>query len=189
VKRCNRCGETKPLDGFYRNPAGRDGRRPECKACTSARRKLWYQQNRDREIDRVRHAQRANPGEYLAKQAQYRATHVREHRSGHLKRKFGLTVEAFNALADLQQGGCGICGDPPLERQHLHVDHDPATMLIRGLLCVRCNNGLGQFKESGELLRWAADYVEAGGFLWSGAAALEWRARARAMELRSLRPA
>lgn len=40
-----------------------------------------------------------------------------------------------------------------------HVDHDHKTGLVRGMLCVDCNVGLGRFKDNAEALRRAADYV------------------------------
>ncbi len=42
----------------------------------------------------------------------------------------------------------------------LHVDHDHATGVIRGLLCFRCNNALGDFREEYELFRRAAEYLD-----------------------------
>ncbi len=33
LKQCSKCGETKPLDQFYRNAGSPDGYRPDCKAC------------------------------------------------------------------------------------------------------------------------------------------------------------
>jgi hypothetical protein len=50
----------KPFEEFHRDSAARDGRRPECKACTAARRKAWYAANRQREIARVKEWQQAN---------------------------------------------------------------------------------------------------------------------------------
>lgn len=54
---------------------------------------------------------------------------------------------------------CAICREKPGDLP-LHVDHDHATGAIRGLLCVRCNNALGLFKESHDLFAAAADYLE-----------------------------
>lgn len=79
--------------------------------------------------------------------------------------KYGVSPEEFRASVIAQGGQCAICGaepDPgargPASR--LHVDHDHATGANRGLLCVRCNPGLGYFKDDPALLRAAADYIE-----------------------------
>ena len=46
-----------------------------------------------------------------------------------------------------QRGRCAICStglSVTTRPRYVHVDHDPATDLIRGLLCQRCNICLGQ---------------------------------------------
>jgi hypothetical protein len=60
-------------------------------------------------------------------------------------RRFGLTPPDYARLLLAQDGVCGICKRPP-KNLPLHVDHDHQTMEIRGLLCHRCNRGLGFFK-------------------------------------------
>ena len=42
---------------------------------------------------------------------------------------------------------------------NLVVDHDHKTNKIRGMLCNRCNQGLGQFKDDPELLEYARIYL------------------------------
>ncbi len=49
---------------------------------------------------------------------------------------------------------------PPPEVGSLHVDHDHETGAVRGLLCVRCNNGLGRLDESVETLLAAIAYLD-----------------------------
>jgi hypothetical protein len=53
---------------------------------------------------------------------------------------------------------CVICGEPKDER--FAVDHDHSTGHVRGGLCMRCNMGLGHFRDNPELLRFAALYLE-----------------------------
>jgi hypothetical protein len=183
MKTCKKCGASKPLEEFYPNPGGKDGRRPECKACNSAQRKLWYKANRDREIERVRAWQQANREHYLRKQAEYRSATNRDHRSGHLKRKFGLTLDEYEQLLRSQGGRCAVCGAKP-GRASLHVDHDHGTGKIRGLLCFRCNGGLGQFQEKPARLVRAADYLTGDAIPPSEERSLVRRARKRARELR-----
>ncbi len=43
TKKCSKCGMELPLHDFSRFTRSRDGRRPECKACQSAAKRLYYQ--------------------------------------------------------------------------------------------------------------------------------------------------
>jgi hypothetical protein len=79
----------------------------------------------------------------------------------HLRNKFSLTVEEYDAILEAQDGVCALCECPPTRGISLHVDHDHGTGAIRGLLCVRCNNALGLFRENPDLLKRAARYVTA----------------------------
>lgn len=74
-------------------------------------------------------------------------------------RKYGVTVNQYNKMLEGQQGVCRICNDPP-SRRHLCVDHCHETGKIRGLLCVPCNAGLGNFKDNPDLLEEAKRYLE-----------------------------
>ena len=55
-------------------------------------------------------------------------------------RKYGLSMEDYEKMNDVQQGACAICGCKPTRR--LSVDHDHKTGKVRGLLCVRCNTSV-----------------------------------------------
>ena len=70
-----------------------------------------------------------------------------------------MTLEEYEAMLAEQEGGCAICGRPPTDEIALHVDHDHASGRVRGLLCFRCNNALGDFEESPVLLDAASEYV------------------------------
>jgi hypothetical protein len=159
VRRCKHCGEIKPSGDFYAEKSGRKGKRPECKACTAARRKEWYRHNRQREIARVRIWQRANPERLKASRDRNRERRNRKMREIHLRNKFGLTPDQYGVILADQGGACALCKKPPTLGISLHVDHDHRTGEIRGLLCMRCNNALGLFRENSDLLRRAARYV------------------------------
>lgn len=66
-------------------------------------------------------------------------------------------VEGFAALLTAQGGACALCR--AITDYRLLVDHCHATGVVRGLLCRRCNAGLGFFLDSPEVLRAAAAYV------------------------------
>jgi hypothetical protein len=162
VKRCKSCGVEKPFDAFYRNATGRDGRRPECKTCTSNARKSWYRANRARVIAHASAWQRANAERYSQRQREYREAGRRDYRAEHLRWAFGITQADYVDMLDAQRGGCAICGARPVDGGHLHVDHDHSTGRIRGLLCFRCNNALGLLKDDRSRLQRAAEYVDPG---------------------------
>ncbi len=81
-------------------------------------------------------------------------------RAEHLKRTYGLTLEAWDQLFERQGRACALCErrDPGSERGW-HVDHDHVTDRIRGILCIRCNSALGALGDNAKGLAKALRYV------------------------------
>ena len=73
-------------------------------------------------------------------------------------KKYGLEPHEYLVLLAQQNGACAICGEPHGGRD-LDVDHDHSTGNVRGLLCSRCNKGLGMFKDSLQSLAAAINYL------------------------------
>jgi hypothetical protein len=89
----------------------------------------------------------ANPEKHRKYHQKYRAdpvlTKIRRHRER------GIVDPERQSELELQQDGtCAICR----RKMPLVLDHDHQTGLVRGLLCQPCNLGLGQLKDSPELL-------------------------------------
>jgi hypothetical protein len=182
MKVCTKCGETKPLSEFYKASTTRDGLRGDCKTCFKRRAANWYQENRDHVIARVKKWQAENP-DRVAATRQRRIRDPRRDRDQHLRRTFGLSLDDYEVLLEAQVGACAICRRKPLAGTSLHVDHDHNTGHVRGLLCFRCNGGLGQFDESIESLAVALDYAGSEGFVPSGAPELIELTQERALAL------
>jgi Recombination endonuclease VII len=74
-------------------------------------------------------------------------------RREHLRNKFGITPEQYEAKLAEQGGGCAICGSPP-KKIALHVDHDHSCCpgkytcgkCLRGILCWPCNVFIGKLE-------------------------------------------
>ncbi len=93
-------------------------------------------------------------------QKEYYAKDKRRARVAVARSTYGLTEEQLIALEDSHQGLCGICNRPCPANNNLSIDHCHETGKVRGLLCRRCNSGLGMFDDSPEFLRLAALYLE-----------------------------
>lgn len=135
MKRCARCGETKPESEFPVDPRRPSRRYAYCLLCKR---------------DYMREYRRANPAAQKIKQ-----------RHDNL-RKYGITQADYETMLVAQDGRCAICGSrDPGTRQHdrMVVDHDHATGLLRGLLCVACNRGLGNFGDDVHRLSSAIRYL------------------------------
>lgn len=73
--------------------------------------------------------------------------------------RYGLTPEDLNGLLESQNHECALCGKP-IAVGGFEVDHSHDTGNVRGLLCSRCNRGLGTFGDDESLLHQAIKYLE-----------------------------
>jgi hypothetical protein len=80
-------------------------------------------------------------------------------RENHLMRTWGVASAEYVAWLDAQNGVWSICQQPPDHPLAFAVDHDHGSMEIRGLLCKRCNSGLGMFSDNLDLLSRAVSYL------------------------------
>lgn len=76
-----------------------------------------------------------------------------------LKTLYGITPAQFDQMREDQNNTCAICSSPFESRKQVHVDHNHATGRVRGLLCTRCNMGIGYFKENTDALLAAVEYL------------------------------
>ena len=79
-------------------------------------------------------------------------------RSHKLLQLYGITFEDYQDMVSSQHGDCAICGLPTEE---LHVDHDHESGKVRGLLCKKCNMGIGLLGDSLNVLKKPIQYLEA----------------------------
>lgn len=80
MKACNKCGETKPLEGYSRNKNGRDGRLGQCKTCVAVIKAEYYSRPEVKERTAKSRAEHyaANRDRFNARSREYYAEN-REH--------------------------------------------------------------------------------------------------------------
>lgn len=143
MKLCTKCFTEKPFTDFGPHPLGKYGLRPSCKSCIRAYNSLV-------------HAKRGGKPRQAAKFDKSNGI-----KGYTLHRLYGLTLPEYEKILESQGGKCKICGlNKEGEFKSLSVDHCHKTGRIRGILCTRCNTGLGNFKDDIELLKKAIEYLK-----------------------------
>lgn len=135
LRTCRACGKTKLLTDFPFRSRARNHRDPNCKPCRNARNAAANQRRWVRDPESVRRGARAT----------------------HLRNKYGLTLEAYEARVAAQDGRCAACGSLT---EQLLVDHDHVTGMVRDLLCNGCNCSLGHAGDSIERLTLLLAYLQ-----------------------------
>ena len=77
------------------------------------------------------------------------------------KYKYGLSEEAYLGLFIKQDNKCAIC-KKELEGIKACVDHNHNNNEVRGILCDKCNRGLGFFEDNIISLKCAIKYLNKG---------------------------
>ena len=82
--------------------------------------------------------------------------------------RFKMSPASYYEMLEKQNSLCAICKQPEtqLKKKYnkvkmLSIDHCHSTGKIRGLLCHKCNTGLGSFQDSETILSSAINYLKA----------------------------
>jgi len=103
-------------------------------------REKWYPENREKHKSRVKKYKERNYAKIKSK-------------------IYNISEEELKVAIEKQNGKCAICG----LKIKLSVDHCHETGKLRGLLCTRCNTGIGMFLNSTKLLKSAIKYIKNAG--------------------------
>lgn len=130
MKICTKCKISKSIDNFHTRPDRPTGRQSECKECCNIRKK------------------------------QYRLDNKEKVRAYNKRRNPGWDIERYNEYLEKQDNQCAICKTTDPGLSDWSCDHCHNTDKPRGLLCVRCNAGLGYFRDNPEYLQSAIAYLK-----------------------------
>lgn len=130
MKECTKCKVLKSLEN-YNKYVHKNCLKAVCKECETKRTQVWTENNKNRA--------------------------ERSRRNSYFKRKYGISLDEYEDMAKSQDGKCLICNE--VNKRNLAVDHCHKSGKVRGLLCLNCNTGLGQFKDDPELLEKAISYL------------------------------
>lgn len=86
----------------------------------------------------------------------HRLANPEQHKIALRKQRYGLTNEAYSEMLAEQENKCAIC---TTFMEAPHVDHCHTTKEVRGLLCDKCNRGIGFLKDDTDILKSAIKYL------------------------------
>lgn len=130
-KQCTKCKEVKDLDSFGNRSASKDGKRYQCKQCDSKRHKERY-----------------------ANDIEYRERIMERTRKRDIEKQFNISVEEYNEY--MTDAECSICES----KERLVLDHCHNSGKIRGVLCHNCNVGIGNLRDSPQIVARALYYLQ-----------------------------
>ena len=135
----------KPSTEFYKRSKSKDGLQSSCKECEKLKKrekKVWQKPKAKATFKKWRDKNKDKLESYW------------------LKRSYGVTLEEKNKLLE-EQGYC--CANQscraPIEGKSAHLDHCHETGKVRGVLCQRCNMGLGMFGDNISKLAGMIEYL------------------------------
>lgn len=185
-KICSICKLEKEILSFSKNKNFKDGYLSRCKECDKiyiqkykdkpykknlGYSKKYYWENKHKR-DKVKLAKQSR--EYVAKNRKQvninKMNWVKRHpdrsRAVKLARYWKdipnhERVKKLQAMYEEQEYRCKICKiHQDDNKKTLCIDHCHTTKKVRGLLCDRCNHGIGHFKDNIDLMLEAIDYLK-----------------------------
>lgn len=129
------------------------------------KKKSWYKHH-DKNIDESRKKYQKHKKVRSKNSLDKYHTNPRIASDRRLKRLFGMTQDEYDAMEISQDFKCAICknfetvlDNKKLSIRNLAVDHCHQSKKVRGLLCFKCNIGLGKFNDSIDELQSAIEYL------------------------------
>ena len=118
---------------------------------------VYYKNNKEKEARRKKIWYLKNRKKVLLQQKKTKKNYYEKYKKGGIfsqgYRK--LSLKNYSKEYKKQNGKCLICN----KETKLFQDHCHKSLKYRGLLCIKCNIGLGQFNDSVELLQNAIKYI------------------------------
>lgn len=167
IKQCRSCENSMTLKYFYKNRSKKDGFHDECAKCQRKTNLTKYYANRSSHLEKMKDRYQKNKGIISDKLKQSRKHNPDIFKNRKLKDEFGIGLIDYRSLSEQQNHVCAICGNKETivdkrtgKTRALAVDHCHKTKRTRGLLCMACNQGIGNLKESPHIIQSALNYLQ-----------------------------
>lgn len=135
MKKCKLCSVSLTVENAVKNKKSKDGLDYKCVSCNRETVKKW------------------------------RANNPKGYKAWQVQSFYGITLPEAERMLAKQNDCCAICNKSislettDVRQNRACIDHNHDTGQVRGLLCDKCNRGLGYFNDNEELLLKAVNYL------------------------------
>lgn len=167
MKQCYVCRRSLSFTLFWKNVAKKDGLADECAECGRRKNSNRYYKHRDRYLVEMKIAYQKRKKRVSEENKERRKKDPSFFKNGKLRSEFGISLNQYESISCIQKHKCAICGNKETivdkrtgKTRALAVDHCHKTKRTRGLLCMACNQGIGNLKESPHIIQSALNYLQ-----------------------------
>ena len=184
TKRCTVCKKILPISEFFKNKACKDDINYRCRSCCKKiskqdrlkkpekykeRNKKYVQEHHEQILEKGRRYRQIHREEINESVRKYRRENLEEYqkvrKENSLKKLYGLTMDKFHEMIKTSKNRCAICNEEFAKDNPPHIDHDHTKNkgdndFIRGLLCGKCNKGIGLLGDDLKGLLRAVEYLQ-----------------------------
>lgn len=163
---CGTCLVRQSILNFSTNPSRKNGYHNQCRNCAKINHKKWYNKNRKKRIKQTEQYRKDNFERLDKKRKEHyklnRQKYADTERANRLLRNYGISTAQYESMKEKQKNVCAICfkKETTGKIKRLRVDHCHSTGKVRGLLCNKCNIGIGFLQDSLVLLKSAMKYLK-----------------------------
>jgi hypothetical protein len=146
-QKCILCGKIKPISSFEwcKN---RPNPKRKCKKCSNKERWINLKNNE------------AKHDKMLVNRRLSRIKNPERLKNNELKTNYMIDINIYKSMLKNQDNKCLICNNKFKNSRDTHIDHCHKTKKVRGLLCSRCNCGIGLLREDINILENAIKYIK-----------------------------
>lgn len=80
-------------------------------------------------------------------------------RNSRIEKIYGVNQEQYSQILLSQDNKCKICFSE-YNKKSFHIDHCHSSGIVRGILCSKCNQAIGLFKENTDVMLRAIEYIK-----------------------------
>lgn len=160
TKLCKTCGTEKPLEMMVKKQGSYRHLCKECRNATARQRSKEDEEYREKERLRGKEKYQRRKVEHAKICKTYYNENLEWRKDLHIRKTYGgMTMDDKITMRDAQSNRCKICKIEFADDKSACIDHCHKTGKVRGLLCKKCNSGIGMFGDDPEKVRKAHEYL------------------------------